>query len=281
MRFCIYANTDKDVGCFFTGKILDYLDAAGASWRIYEKNAQFFPGKTTFSVPDKSDDVVIVIGGDGTMLEAAVQCAKANVPIFGFNMGHVGFLTEGEPNNFSVALSALLSGKYKKEKRALLKCSVCGGDELYALNDIVVERSEGKMITALVYSDDRFIDKHRCDGIIVSTPTGSTAYSLSAGGPIVSPSAEVMALTPVNAHSLHSKPMIVGKDERLTVKLGNNDRAKLFSDGKAVATLSEKSVVTVEYSDIYATFLRTEKYNFYKKLLEKLNNWSVVSDVEE
>ncbi len=281
MRFCIYANTNKDPDCVFTGKIAKYLEKKGALCLFHESLADYFPGKPTFSRPDKNADLAIVIGGDGTILSVAVQCAKAALPIFGFNLGHVGFLTECETDKYECALENLLSGKYTFEKRALLECNIENGKKLYALNDVVISRATEKIISLGVYSGDAFIDSHRCDGVIVSTPTGSTAYSLSAGGPIISPAAEVLAITPINAHSLHSKPMIVGKNEIVTIKPAKDSVATVFADGKAAKKIIGECVVKVGFSPLSASFVRLDGYNFYKKLLDKLNNWSYVYNKEE
>ena len=281
MRFYIYANPKKDVDCVFTKKIVDFLCDGGNRVCVHERAARFFPGREIVSAPSADCDVAIVVGGDGTILSAAVDCAKVNLPVFGFNLGHVGFLTEGEPTAYADALRKLQSGKFKKESRALLRCRLPGGKDIYALNDVVVERSTGKMITVKIFSNGSYIDSHRCDGFIVSTPTGSTAYSLSAGGPIVSPTAEVLALTPINSHSLHSKPMIVGKSERITVSVESGNKITVFADGKSVENAIGPASVQVEFSNVTATFLRTDGYNFYEKLLKKLNTWSTDNNIEE
>lgn len=281
MRFCIYANTNKDPGCVFTGKIAKYLETKGALCLFHDSLADYFPNEQVFSHPDKKADMAIVIGGDGTILSIAVECAAASLPIFGFNLGHVGFLTECETDKYEYALENLLSGKYALEKRALLQCNIDDDKDFCALNDVVISRATEKIISLGVYSGNSFIDSHRCDGIIVSTPTGSTAYSLSAGGPIISPSAEVLAVTPINAHSLHSKPMIIGKNEIVTIMLEKDNVATVFADGKTIKNLTGECVVKVGFSSLSVSFVRLDGYNFYKKLLEKLNNWSYVHNKEE
>ena len=258
MRFCIYANTNKDPGCVFTGKIAKYLETKGALCLFHDSLADYFPNEQVFSRPDKKADMAIVIGGDGTILSIAVECAAASLPIFGFNLGHVGFLTECETDIYEYALENLLSGKYALEKRALLQCNIDDDKDFCALNDVVISRATEKIISLGVYSGNSFIDSHRCDGIIVSTPTGSTAYSLSAGG-----------------------PMIIGKNEIVTIMLEKDNVATAFADGKTIKNLTGECVVKVGFSSLSVSFVRLDGYNFYKKLLEKLNNWSYVHNKEE
>lgn len=281
MRFGIYTNLKKDVDCVFTKKLIAFLDSKNIPHSVHKSLSPFFKDKPAFSKINSSLDMVIAVGGDGTILRIAVECARANIKILGFNCGHVGFLSEGEPDALSTVMSKILSGDYYIEKRSMLACKI--DDKIYlALNDFVISRSGCKLIFVDVFSDEYFIDSHRCDGFIVCTPTGSTAYSLSAGGPVISPSAHVIALTPINSHSLHSRPIVINDTEKVNLKLcGEHDKAEIFADGNSVATLKEKGAITVEKANCIVSFVRLPEYNFYEKLLCKLNNWSIVSNKKE
>ena len=155
-----------------------------------------------------------------------------------------------------------------------------GEKEYFALNDIVLNKEfNSKLMLLDLYINGEIVDRYYCDGFIVSTPTGSTAYSLSAGGAIISPRAKAFALTPINSHSLHSRPIVVNDDEIVSLKALKEEPFNLIADGEVVkdAYIGE---VTIKKADKQATFIRLVHHNFYNKLLKKLNKWSVV-DLEE
>lgn len=281
MRVGIYTNLNKDSGCKFTSKLVECLENKGISFVIDNCLARFFPGKES-NVGDCFDvDILLTVGGDGTILRVAKNCAKRNVPILGFNCGHVGFLSEGEPSDLESIVDNILTCNYRTENRRMLECTI-GEKTHYALNDFVVNRREGKLITVDIYSGKYFIDSHHCDGFIVSTPTGSTAYSLSAGGPIISPDADVIALTPINSHSLHSRPFVATGDEVIKICVSDeDDRAVLYADGDSVMNIDGNQDVCIRKSTYSVTFLRLPNYNFYEKLFSKLNTWGVVKNKKE
>lgn len=224
-------------------------------------------------------DVVIVFGGDGTILTIAAECAKRAVKIIGINYGHMGFLAEFEPEKLESALDLLCSGTYDTEKRSMLKIDY--GDKTYhALNDVVIQRSTSgnafsNTIRLSADIDGSTVDRFSADGLIVSTPTGSTAYSLAAGGSILTPNINAFILTPVCAHSLHSRPIVYDDKSTLTIR-NLNDRGELniIVDGIAVDSVSGSVDVTVTKSDYFVEFITSKNNNFFNKLLIKLNIWS-------
>ena len=281
MICAVYTNADKDKDCNFTKNLLEYLDKRHVSSAVHKSIAGFFPHRKTFTGFTSVFDLAFVIGGDGTILRVAAACARANVPIFGFNCGHTGFLSESETNGFENIIEHVLYKKYSIEERSMLSCCA-GNKKAFALNDIVLNRAYGKLIAIDVFSGGKFIDSHYCDGFIVSTPTGSTAYSLSAGGPIISPAASVIALTPINSHTQHSRPIVVGDDEKITLSLSQEtNRAALYCDGNLLCKLNGGDEVHSVISPFKAKFIRLENYNFYEKLLHKLYKWGVVNAVKE
>ena len=230
-------------------------------------------------------DLIVVFGGDGTILAAAPYAVSLNVPILAINTGTVGFLSGYELGDIDKCVADIKNKTFCVSERSALSVKI-NDKEYIALNDAVIERDrsiEGMTIVSKlsVYINEQVVYKLCADGVIVSTPTGSTAYSLSAGGPIISPSAEVLAVTPINAHSLHSKPMIIGKNENVTIMLEKDNVATVFADGKTIKNLTGECVVKVGFSSLSVSFVRLDGYNFYKKLLEKLNNWSYVHNKEE
>ena len=156
-------------------------------------------------------------------------------------------------------------------------CADCDHRKYYALNEFVIaRRNVSKMIMLKVEVGDAPLDRHYCDGFIVSTPTGSTAYSLSAGGPVISPTAKVFALTPINSHSMHSRPVIIGDDERIGITLqARADDAMVIADGKNVCLLPDKKTIFLYKASKRALFVRLHNNGFYERLLRKLNTWSV------
>jgi len=164
-------------------------------------------------------DACCVIGGDGTLLSAAFEAARQGVPIIGVNRGSLGFLTTYSAEEARGSLPKLLSGEYQLSHRALLECHAGNDQEDFALNDIVIkDEVHSKLVRLAVHADGEFVTDYYCDGLIFSTPTGSTAYNLSAGGPIIHPSAAVVAMTPICPHTLSNRSVIFREDVKLRVE---------------------------------------------------------------
>lgn len=224
-------------------------------------------------------DIVIVLGGDGTILTIASECAEQGVKIIGINYGHIGFLADFEPNQLAEALLLIHSGKYQTQRRSMLAVKHTSGKTYFALNDAVIQRSTSgdsfsNTINLHAEIDGATVDNITADGLIVSTPTGSTAYSLAAGGSVLTPDIHAFIMTPICAHSLHSRP-IVFSDE-CTVKISRNDSRGLLNliiDGRAVESVKRNDVITIKKADRYVEFISLPDGNFFNKLLYKLNVW--------
>ena len=223
-------------------------------------------------------DVAIVLGGDGTMLSIARQLAPLNVPLIGVNQGRLGFLTDVPLATMEPALEAILAGRFVEERRTILDAVVArtGGapERAIALNDVAVNRgSRGTLIECAVEIDGRFAFAMRADGIIVATPTGSTAYALSAGGPILDPNVAALALVPVAPHALTHRPIAVVDTSviRITVLRGRD--AAAHCDGQVRFPLAEGESVTVQRAASSARFLHPEGHDYFAMLREKLH-WS-------
>ena len=278
MKVGIYANLNKSQAIEVTSRLIDCLSKNGVEYCIHESLKDNFDGEV-FSQEYFNCDLMFTLGGDGTILRIAKHCAQKNIPILGINIGTVGFLTEIEPDEIDKAVEYIIKNEYTLENRSMISC--CDGEnEYFALNDIVLNREfNAKLMLLDLYINGEIVDRYYCDGFIVSTPTGSTAYSLSAGGGIISPRAKALALTPINSHTLHSRPIVVNDDEIITLKPLKEESFNLIADGEVVkdAYIGE---VTIKKADKQATFIRLVHHNFYNKLLKKLNKWSVV-DLEE
>ena len=223
-------------------------------------------------------DLAIVLGGDGTMLSIARQLAPHDVPLIGVNQGRLGFLTDIPLARMEAALGAMLDGHYVEERRTIIAAVVeraSGAREhAPALNDVVVNRgSLGTMIECAVEIDGRFVYSMRADGIIVATPTGSTAYALSAGGPILAPEVPAFALVPVAPHALTHRPIAVPDGSRITIAVNRGRDASVHCDGQAHFELAEGDRVALSRALHRARFLHPEGHDYFAMLREKLH-WS-------
>ncbi|MCD8307894.1 MAG: NAD(+)/NADH kinase [Clostridia bacterium] len=234
-------------------------------------------------VTDRKDlkglDVLIVLGGDGTILSVATECARQGVKIIGINYGRMGFLSEFEQDSVDEAVSLICSGKFETCTRSLLEISF--GSEIHlALNDVVLQRSTtgrdfANTVNIRAEIDKVLVDNFQADGIIISTPTGSTAYSLSAGGSVLAPDLNAFIMTPICPHSLHSRPIVFSNDAEVTL-YPVNSRAPLavIVDGRGTGEVWNGDPVTVRKSAYSLDFISNGCMNFYNKLLSKMSKWS-------
>ncbi len=255
MKIGIYSNSNKDPD----GKVYDAVKSTAAENGIAAADYS----------PDGQFDFAIVIGGDGTILRVVKECAKGGVPILGVNCGKLGFLSEIEPDDLNLAMQKLIRREYILERRALLDVGV-GNGRYYALNDAVVMRNGcGRVITIELCINGESMDKVTCDGYIVSTPTGSTAYSLSAGGPVVAPNTGTIILTPISPHDLRTRPIVVNSGSEISMTYDGSAGAALYIDGDTVKELDVGEKVNITGWDISAMFVRFGTKGFYSRLLEK------------
>lgn len=269
MRVGVYLNikykAEQDA---YLGKIVSALRAAGMECVLVNDIALI-----------KTLDILLVLGGDGTILAVASECARHNVKILGINCGHMGFLTDFEANQLEQALTLVAGGKFKTVKRSMLDINFHGKTYL-ALNEVVLQRcttgnSFSNTVNLHAEIDGTTVDNFSSDGLIISTPTGSTAYSLSAGGSILTPDLAAFIMTPICPHSLHSRPIVFS--EQSTVKVNQSEKnctLNLIVDGRVVETLNGFDVITIKKADWYTEFISVADNNFFDKLLIKLNIWS-------
>ncbi len=274
------SNPAKDTGYALTMTVYAHLKARGFKPLLCP-----FGGRKNAPLPSEAETapiekavlgakLVITFGGDGTILHAARAAAPAGVAVLGVNFGKKGFMTELDPQSIGLVDKAL-DGQYELDRRMMLDVSVLrGGEEIYrdfALNDAVVE-GMAREIPVTVYGDGRRITSYDGDGIIAATPTGSTAYSLAAGGPIVEPEAENILLTPVCAHMLAARSFVLAPERRVEVELGHlgSKQAYLSCDGGASVPLKGGDRVCIARSSVTASFLHLTDVRFYDKISEKL-----------
>lgn len=222
-------------------------------------------------------DMVITLGGDGTILRAARLSAMYNVPLLGINMGRVGFLTEFTPQDWRERLPAVLAGQYWVEERIMLRASARRGAESLgtfdALNDVVVGRGElARLLHVEASVGEAPLTTYVADGVIVATPTGSTAYALSAGGPILAPDLEAMLIVPVAPHLAFNRALVLPAGYQLTFTVHTYHYAQLIVDGQGEVRLVDGDVVQVAISPYRCRFVRTQpRTYFYQSLVEKLH----------
>ena len=222
-------------------------------------------------------DVLITFGGDGTLLIGARYAMQYDVPLLGINLGTVGFLTEAEPENLDDALKAILESDYHIEKRSILHVLHPGEEkEYYAFNDVVVTRGGyARLIRVETTVNGQSFGTFTADGIIIATPTGSTGYSLSAGGPIVEPGMSCMIITPVCAHSLQHCPCIVSDTSEISIGLasGRKHTAELQIDGVNMGQLEEGDRIFARGTDKKIRLIRLRDYDFFSLVHRKLTEW--------
>jgi NAD+ kinase len=220
-------------------------------------------------------DLAVVVGGDGTLIASARLMAEKGVPLVGVNLGRLGFLTDIPADGLEAAIAAVLEGEYTPEERTLLSGAVRRGAQTLfstlAMNDIVVSRGAmGSMIEFAVTVDGEFIYSLRADGLIVATPTGSTAYALSAGGPILHPALQAIALVPISPHTLSNRPIAIRGSSRVEVTLVRGVDARANFDVQAYWELEPGDVVSVSASPRPAVLLHPKGYRYFSMLRQKL-----------
>lgn len=219
-------------------------------------------------------DMILVLGGDGTLLSVAKVASELDIPVVGINLGRLGFLTEIEKDEIKQGLDKLFAGEYVIEERMMLKATMPNGDEKTALNDVVVTRANSilKILEMDVYINNEYVDEFKADGIIIATPTGSTAYSLSAGGPIVDPSLESVIVTPICPHKMYSRTIIVPPEKSITIRCKKtaDNEALVAVDSEILGRLSGNETVVVRLAPKKFKLIRFKDYQFFSVLHNKL-----------
>lgn len=262
----------------------DHLVKRGVEVWVESASAPFVHGGAPLmaSLPElgKRCDFAVVVGGDGTLLAAARALAPHDVPLIGVNQGRLGFLVDISPADMASHLDAILAGQYSEEERFMLGASILRRGEVIhrqsAVNDVVVHRSHANsMIEIMTHIDGRFLNSQRSDGLIISTPTGSTAYSLSAGGPILSPTLSAMVLAPINPHALTNRPIVVEGRSVVGVSFRPSKQfgAQMVCDNVSSPELEISDVIEIRKESRPFRLLHPPGYDFYEILRAKLN-WS-------
>ena len=276
----IFVNQERDTGLDATHHVARALIARGMTVLLDEElkerltlDAQFVSKSELF----EKAELIVALGGDGTILKIAHDAAACRVPILGINIGHLGFLAQAEKGDEDI-FDKIANGDFTVNPTMMLEAKVCGSDVCKngasALNDIILRGSEGKMLSLEVWIDGTIANRYQADGIIISTSTGSTAYSLSCGGPIVHNSLDCMILTPICPHTLKSRCIVVPPESRVTLKSDASycSHADLKVDGMAVATLCPGDAVEVSKSTLRAPLVAINDRNYFDVVRKKLSD---------
>mgnify|MGYP001110676125 CR=1 FL=1 len=222
-------------------------------------------------------DLIVSIGGDGTMLKSSKLASKHNVPITGINKGRLGFLTDINPDLVSSVLKEVIKGDYQTESRMLLDVKILNNDQEafigHAINDLVINKTKtGRMINVLTSIDGHYVNSNEGDGYIVSTPTGSTAYSLSCGGPIINPNSDSFLLVPIAPHTLTNRPMVISSncDIKLEFTDQDDDLIEISLDGEIISEISGSDCIMISKSTSTVEFIHPNQYDYYETLRSKL-----------
>lgn len=282
-KFYVIANSQKDMDFAMADKISEYIIAKGGTCvcqkRDIDKEGIKYNSADASLIPEGTE-CVIVLGGDGTLIQAARDLSSINVPVFGINIGTLGYLTEIDMEQAFPAIDRIMADEYNIDTRMILRGRVYRGDDkLYsdiALNDIVINRMGSlKIINFDIFVNGEYLITYPADGLIVSTPTGSTAYNLSAGGPIVRPQTDCIVMTPVCPHVLNKSSVIFGGEDVLEVRMtqsrsGVEERVVTF-DGTDYINLVSGDRIVISRSDTRASLIRIGKHNFLQILRNKLS----------
>lgn len=284
-KFYIIANLDKDPELNISKSVADYLIKQGASCdcagieRKYDDPAEC---EKIMNVVPNDTECVIVVGGDGTFIQVAAYMSRREIPMIGINLGRLGFLAEIEHDKIFTTMDMLLADKCFVEKRMMLHGKAtsreAGVIECTALNDIVIARGGDLCVIPYeIYVNNRLLTSYNADGIIISTPTGSTGYSMSAGGPIVEPPSSMMVITPISAHTFNSRSICLSADDKVRIKIGKKNSSQpvsvlMSADGGSSVILGANDYVDIQKAEEVTHVIKTQNVSFIDILARKMSS---------
>ncbi len=280
-HFIIVTNRVKDPDFSITDQIVSYLEKAGCSCSVHAGELSAGQWEEILGQEAAETDGILVLGGDGTLLRTARDTVDSRIPVLGINLGTLGYLAEVEQSNLKPALQRLVQGAYHVERRMMLSGQVLREGQILedtcALNDITITRNGRlQMLYFLIYVNGRLLKEYHADGIILATPTGSTGYNMSAGGPIVEPGAEMILLTPICAHTLQTRSVILRPEDEILVRIRERmDRAdqpmEVCFDGSRNLALLPGDEVRITRSQKSISIIKLEETSFLDVLRRKMS----------
>ena len=283
-KFYIITNNDKDKDFQITNEIVSYLKKNGKKCQVQQAERKL-EGAYHYTNPElipEGTQCILVLGGDGTLLQAARDVVYRKIPMLGINLGTLGFLAEVDRQSIHAALDKLIADDYEIEERMMLTGTVWHGDKIIgqdiALNDIVIGR-EGplRVVRFKNYVNDVYLNSYNADGIIISTPTGSTGYSLSVGGPIVSPSGEMTIMTPIAPHTLNSRSIVFPAEDVITVEMGEGrhqdcEKGLASFDGDSEIPMITGDRIVIRKAEVKTRILKLNHLSFVEVLRQKMRD---------
>ncbi len=282
MRFGLIANLKRKGALQAIQDFINWADTTGTELILCEELSEISNKKLVFSprndIPGKVD-IIVSMGGDGTLLATARLVASSGIPVLGINLGSLGFLTQLTPKQLIPALDKIVDGNYQLESRMLLKTEVVGNPSLespYALNDVVVDNGPvSRIIKINLAVNGEDVVTYLADGLVISTPTGSTAYSLAVGGPIMHPKMEAMIAAPISSFSLSTRPMIFSSNDTLEITIhSEHGEAGLTLDGQVMVPLKTTDKVKIVKADFGVNLIVFPENSYYQLLKNKLH-WGI------
>ncbi len=276
-NFFLIVNPTRDIGLAAALEVEAYLKKNGCAYstHVTAESAGYDRYTDSSSIPGDTD-CILVLGGDGTLIQAASDVAELDIPILGINTGRLGYLTDVDKDEIVPALDALIKDRYLVDERMMITGDIISGEDILcrdsSLNDIVVHRQGSmRVVEYKVYVNKKFLKSYRADGIIVCTPTGSTAYSLSAGGPIVEPGSKLFIITPICPHTLNSRSVVLSAEDEIYISTGETGNAVAF-DGREAAGLPGDGGVRITKSDKVTKIVRLHDDSFLNVLHNKFKD---------
>lgn len=268
----------RDIFVFFNSKNIEMVIEADFLKMLYEKELVKKEYKTfsTYKELDKSFDLMLSIGGDGTILRAATLVRNSGIPILGINAGRLGFLASVQKEDIATFLQMVVDKNYKISKRTLLKASVFPKnkdlmDINFAMNEIAVSRKDTtSMITIETHLDGELLTSYWADGLIIATPTGSTGYSLSCGGPILTPNVKSLVITPIAPHNLNARPLVIPDDTEIKLRVSGREEQYLLSMDSRITSVPNESIITIKKTSFQINMVEIPNETFFKTLRSKL-----------
>ncbi len=279
-RFFIITNEHRDKNLSVTRSIQNYIAAKGGSSSFYVSNKSEWNNRnlSSLNASDVNADCILVLGGDGTLVRAARDMAGVGIPVIGVNLGTLGYLCELDMATVFSSIDRLFEDQYVVERRMMLEGwrPEEGAEPIKALNDIVIHRAGfAQLINLILMVNGEYLTTYSADGMIISTPTGSTGYSMSAGGPIVDPKTELLLITPINAQSFHARSIVVGADAKIEVmlskrRLERDEMAEVTFDGDRIMQLHVGDRIQVQKHGVSSPFLKLNQLSFLQILRKKI-----------
>ncbi|MCM1282466.1 MAG: NAD(+)/NADH kinase [Muribaculaceae bacterium] len=278
-RFLLITNAYKDKGLALSKRIVSYIEEQGGRASIVKNSRDMEEGFSLSEIPGDTE-CILVLGGDGTLIRAATKVESLQIPLIGVNLGTLGYLCELEEATVFSAIDRLMADDYITEERIMLCGFRDGGERTpprLALNDIVIHwAGDLSMLKLMVYVNGEYLTTYHADGVVVATPTGSTGYSMSAGGPIVDPKARMLLLTPINAHDLNSKSIVLGDEDVVEIEMGSrrygeNERASVSFDGDACLSLVAGERVMIARAANIIRICKLSNRSFLEILRKKMS----------